>query len=158
MPSIAWFPFAILLFKLNESAIIFVVVMGATPSIANGVISGIDTVAPVHLRAARVLGAKGLALYRYVILPAALPGFLGGLKQGWAFAWRSLLAGELLVIVPGITSVGVRLQNARDLSDAEGLLAVMIVILVIGIVVDRVVFAAAERVVLQRRGLGSAAP
>src|SRR4051794_30304262 len=154
MPSIAWFPFAILLFKLSEGAILFVVVLGAAPSIANGVIAGVDTMPPLLLRAADVLGARGLTRYWHVVIPAALPSLLGGLKQGWAFAWRSLMAGELLVVVPGITSLGVRLQTARDLADAEGLLAAMLVVMVIGIAVDSLVFGTAERAVLRRRGFG----
>jgi NitT/TauT family transport system permease protein len=153
MPSIAWFPLAILLFKLTEGAILFVVVLGAAPSIANGLISGIDHVPPVLLRAGRVLGARGLTSLRHVILPAALPSFVGGLKQGWAFAWRSLLAGELLVVIPGQVSLGQRLQFAREFSDAAGLIAVMIVILVIGIVVDALVFGAADRTIRRRYGL-----
>src|SRR3954452_8835026 len=94
MPSIAWFPLAILLFKLSEEAITFVVVLGAAPSIANGLIHGIDHIPPILSRAGRALGASGVDLSRHVILPAALPSFVAGLKQGWAFAWRSLLAGE----------------------------------------------------------------
>ena len=101
MPSIAWFPLAILIFQLSERAILFVVVLGAAPSIANGLITGADNVPPILLRAGRVLGARGLAAYRYVVLPASLPSFVGGLKQGWAFAWRSLMAGELLVVIRG---------------------------------------------------------
>jgi NitT/TauT family transport system permease protein len=153
MPSIAWFPLAILLFKLSEGAIMFVIVLGAAPSIANGLISGIDHIQPVLLRAGRVLGARGLVAYRHVILPAALPSFVAGLKQGWAFAWRSLLAGELIVTIPGTFSLGQRLQNERQLADADGLIAVMIVILVIGIVVDALVFGAAERKIRRRYGL-----
>ena len=153
MPSVAWFPLALLLFKLSESAILFVVVLGAAPSIANGLIAGIDQIPPLHLRAGRVLGAKRWTMYRYVILPAAFPGFVAGLKQGWGFAWRSLMAGELLVIIKGHQSVGVLMQNARDLSDTPALMAEMIVILVIGIVVDAVVFAGIERTIRRRRGL-----
>ena len=153
MPSIAWFPLAILLFQLSETAILFVVVLGAAPSIANGVISGIDHVPPLLLRAGRVLGARGLSAYRFVILPAALPSFVAGLKQGWAFAWRSLMAGELLVIVAGQPSIGVRLQFARDLLDAPALLATMLVVLVIGIVVDALVFSTIEHSIRSRRGL-----
>jgi len=153
MPSIAWFPLAILLFKLSEGAILFVVVLGAAPAIANGVISGVDHIPPVLLRAGRVMGARGVSAYRHVIIPAALPGFVGGLKQGWAFAWRSLMAGELLVVIAAQPSLGVRLQFARELSDPEGLLAAMIVILVVGIVVDGVVFGRIERIVRERRGL-----
>ena len=157
MPSIAWFPLAILLFQLSETAILFVVVLGAAPSIANGLISGVDHVPPILLRAGRVLGAEGLAKYRHVILPAALPASVAGLKQGWAFAWRSLMAGELLVLIPGQTSVGAQLQFSREFSDAAGLLAMMIVILAIGIVVDVVVFSSVERSIRSRRGLVDAA-
>jgi len=153
MPSIAWFPLAVLLFKLTNGAILFVVVLGAAPSIANGLISGIDHIPPQLLRAGRVLGARGVAAFRHVILPAALPSFVAGLKQGWAFAWRSLLAGELIVQIPGAFSLGQRLQAERDLNDSAGLIAVMIVILVIGIIVDEVVFGTAERTIRRRYGL-----
>jgi NitT/TauT family transport system permease protein len=153
MPSIAWFPLAILLFQLSETAILFVVVLGAAPSIANGLISGVDHVSPILVRAGRVLGAEGLAKYRYVILPAALPASVAGLKQGWAFAWRSLMAGELLVLIPGQTSIGSRLQFSRDFSDAPGLIAMMLVILAIGIAVDVLVFSSVEQSIRARRGL-----
>jgi NitT/TauT family transport system permease protein len=152
MPSIVWFPLAILLFKLGEGAILFVVVLGAAPSVANGLISGIDHIPPLMLRSGRVLGARGLRLFRFVILPAALPTFVGGLKQGWAFAWRSLMAGELLVIVANRPSVGARLEFARQFSQADTLLALMIVVLVIGILADSV-FSAADRSIRRRWGL-----
>lgn len=157
MPSIAWFPLAILLFSLSERAILFVVVLGAAPSIANGLISGVDQIPVVLLRAGRVLGARGLASLRHVVLPAALPGYVAGLKQGWAFAWRSLMAGELLVIIETRPSLGSELQFARELSDAPALIAMMIVILLIGILVDGLVFSAIERGIRRRRGLVDAA-
>jgi NitT/TauT family transport system permease protein len=153
MPSIAWFPFAILVFKLSESSILFVVILGASPSIANGLINGIDHIPPLLLRAGRVLGARGFASLRHVVLPAALPGYVAGLKQGWAFSWRSLMAGELLVIIESRPALGSQLQFARELSDAPALIALMIVILVIGIVIDDLVFAAIERRIRRRRGL-----
>lgn len=153
MPSIAWFPLAILLFKLSEQAILFVVVLGAAPSIANGLVGGIDQVPVLWRRAARVLGARGVAAYRHVILPAALPSFVGGLKQGWAFAWRSLMAGELLVIIANKPSIGARLQFEREFADAVGLLSVMVVIIVIGILIDAVGFGSLDRAVRRRRGL-----
>jgi NitT/TauT family transport system permease protein len=153
MPSIAWFPLAILIFGLTEQAILFVVVLGAAPSVANGLISGVDQVPRILVRAGRVLGARGLNVYRLVILPAALPSFVGGMKQAWAFAWRSLMAGELLVIIAGQPSVGVRLQLAREFSDAPGLMATMLVVLGIGIVVDLAAFGTLERVVRRRWGL-----
>ncbi len=153
MPSVAWFPLAILLFRLSEAAILFVVVLGAAPAIANGLPSGVDHIPPLMVRAGRVLGARGWRLYRHVLLPAALPGFVAGLKQGWAFAWRSLMAGELLVIIPGRPSLGVQLQFARELSDAAGLLAAMIVVLVIGVALDGLLFGRLEHGIRARRGL-----
>ena len=98
--------------------------LGAAPSIANGLISGVDNIPPVLLRAGRVLGARGFASLRHVVLPAALPSFIGGLKQGWAFAWRSLLAGELLVLIAGKHSLGQELQATRELSDYRGMYGV----------------------------------
>jgi NitT/TauT family transport system permease protein len=153
MPSIAWFPLAILLFQISERAITFVVVLGAAPAIANGLIAGIDHVPPLLLRAGKMLGAGRLATFRYVILPASIPSFVGGLKQGWAFAWRSLMAGELIVIIAGKPSVGFLLQENRNLNDAEGLMAMMIVVLVIGIVVDTAFFGTLDRWVRRRWGL-----
>jgi NitT/TauT family transport system permease protein len=153
MPSIAWFPLAVVIFKLREEAIFFVVVLGAAPSIANGVIHGIDHIPPVLTRAGRVLGARGLDMYRHVIIPAAMPSFTAGLKQGWAFAWRSLLAGELIVTIANQASLGQLLSVNRELSDAEGLLAIMIVILVIGILLDSLVFGQIERRIRVKRGL-----
>jgi NitT/TauT family transport system permease protein len=146
MPSIMWFPLAILLFKISESAILFVVVLGAVPSIANGIISGIDYVPPAWKRVGSVLGMKGLTLYRHVILPATLPSFVSGLKQGWAFAWRSLMAGELLVIVAGQGSIGALMQGAREFNDAPRVITWIITVLVIGIVVDAFFRAADNRI------------
>ncbi|MEU4398431.1 ABC transporter permease [Micromonospora orduensis] len=152
MPSIAWFPLAILLFELSEKAIFFVVVLGAAPSIANGVISGVDYVPPLLLRAGRNLGARGLNLYRYVIAPAALPAIVAGLKQGWAFSWRSLMAGELIVVGISQTSLGAQLTYSRELSDSPWLLSTMIVILVLGLVVDAA-FGAADKAIRRRWGV-----
>jgi NitT/TauT family transport system permease protein len=156
MPSIAWFPLAMLLFQISEGAITFVVVLGAAPAIAAGLLGGVDHVQPLLVRVGRVMGARGLGLYRHVILPAALPSFVGGLKQGWAFAWRSLMAGELLIIVNHQASLGQQLHFASDLADAEQLLALMIVIFVIGIVIDSL-FGTLDRAIRQRWGLGGEA-
>src|SRR6266581_8578753 len=157
MPSIAWFPLAILLFGLNETAIFFVVLLGAAPAIAGGLLSGVDHVQPLLVRVGRVMGARGLGLYRHVVLPAALPSFVGGLKQGWAFAWRSLLAGELLVLIPGKHSLGEQLDYNRQFGDITGVFALMIVIFVIGVCMDAFVFGAADRAVRRRYGLVDAA-
>jgi NitT/TauT family transport system permease protein len=156
MPSIAWFPLAMLLFGLTENAILFVVVLGAAPSIANGVLSGVDYVPALWLRAGRNLGARGAALYRYVIAPAALPAILAGLKQGWAFAWRSLMAGELLVNIAFRPALGVRLDFDRQLNDAVGMIATMIVILIVGLVVNAG-FSTADRTLRRRWGIEVAA-
>jgi NitT/TauT family transport system permease protein len=152
MPSIAWFPFAIILFGTSESAILFVMVLGAAPSIANGLISGVDYTPPLLLRAGRTMGLRGIALYRYLILPASLPAYVAGLKQGWAFSWRSLMAGELLVLIVGHLSLGILLNTAQDNQDLSGAISIMIVILVIGIVVD-MIFSKADLAVRRRRGL-----
>ena len=152
MPSIAWFPFAILIFGLNEQAIMFVVVLGAAPSIANGVISGIDNVPPSYVRLGEVLGAGTVSLYRDIVLPAAMPAYVAGLTQGWAFAWRSLMAGELLVIIAEKPSLGASLEFARQFSKAPELLATMLVILAVGMIVDAL-FSSLSRRMRHRRGL-----
>jgi NitT/TauT family transport system permease protein len=153
MPSVAWFPAAVLLFQLKDAAIIFVVVMGAAPSIANGLINGIDNISPVLLRAGKVMGARRFTAFSTVILPAAMPSFIGGLKQGWAFAWRSLLAGELIVLIPGKFSLGQQLDTARLNLDIAGVYGMMIVIFVIGVLVDTFVFGLVDRKVRKRYGL-----
>lgn len=137
MPSVVWFPLAILLLGLGEQAIAMVVVLGAAPSIANGVLSGVDQLPPAYFRLGRVLGARRFTLYRHIIIPGALPAYVAGLNQGWAFAWRSLMAGELLVVIPGASGLGNRLAFSQEFGDATGLLAHMIVILVIGMIADR---------------------
>jgi len=153
MPSIAWFPLAVLLLERSEGAVTLVVLLGAAPAIAAGLLAGIDQVHPQLIRVGRTMGADGLRLYRHVVLPAALPAFVGGLKQGWAFAWRSLMSAELLLAATNQTSIGQQLQAARNLPDARQLVALMIVIFVIGIVVDSL-FGSLDRAVKQRWGLG----
>jgi NitT/TauT family transport system permease protein len=150
LPSVCWLPLAILWLALSERAIVFVVVMGALFSITIGVQAGVRTTPPIYLKAARNLGARGLALYLQVVLPAALPAILGGLKQGWSFAWRSLMAGELLYHT---LSLGNLLQTGRDLNDAPYVMAVMLVIVAVGVGIDRLIFAPVERHVHERWGL-----
>jgi NitT/TauT family transport system permease protein len=157
MPSIAWFPLAIVLFKLTNAAVFFVVVLGAAPSIANGLLNGVDNIPPILLRAGRVLGAKGWTRLRYVVVPAALPTFAGGLKQGWSFAWRSLLAGELLVIIPGVTALGQTLEATRDQTAYADMMATMVAIFLVGVVIDALVFSKLDRTIRRRYGLIDAA-
>ena len=152
MPSIAWFPLAILFFGITEQAILFVIVLGAAPSIANGIISGIDNVPPAFTRLGKILGANSFQLYSLIMIPSALPAYISGLTQGWSFAWRSLMAGELLVIIAESPSLGGQLEFARQFSRAADLLATMIVILMIGMLVDTV-FSYASTRIRSRRGL-----
>ncbi|MBR8740206.1 ABC transporter permease [Nocardiopsis sp. MG754419] len=152
MPSIVWFPFAMLLYGISESAIMFVIILGAAPSIAGGLTSGIDYVPPSLLRAGKVMGLQGVQRYRLLIIPAALPMFVTGLKQGWAFAWRSLMAGELLVIINQQNSIGWALSQARQLNDAERLLSYIIIVLAIGIMID-LFFNWADRSLRRRWGI-----
>ena len=150
LPSICWLPVAILWFGLSEGAILFVVVMGSALSIAIATQSGVRTIHPILLRAARTLGAKGWRLYTTAIFPASLPSLLSGAKLGWTFAWRSLFAAELLYVKGGL---GQLLQASRELNDVSRVFAVMAVILVLGVIADRWVFGPLERSVRLRYGL-----
>src|SRR6516162_9672376 len=155
MPSLAWFPFAIILFGISTTAILFVIVLGAAPSIANGLIAGVDYTPPLLLKAGKMMGLRRLSLYRHLILPASLPAFVAGLKQGWAFAWRSLMAGELLVVIANQPSLGVLLSTYQDQADLESATAIIIVILILGIVVHTL-FGLADRAIRRRWGLTGA--
>lgn len=150
LPSICWLPLAILWFGLNEMAIQFVVVMGALLSIAIATDSGIKNISPLYLRAARTMGIEGLDLYIRVIFPAALPSVVTGMKLGWSFAWRSLMAGELLFVSLGL---GQLLQTGRELNDMAQVIAVMLVIVAVGLFFDQLVFAPLERRVRRQWGL-----
>jgi len=152
LPSIAWFPFAIILFGINTTAILFVIVLGAAPSIANGLIAGVDYTPPLLLRAGKMMGLSRLSLYRHLILPASLPAFVAGLRQGWAFAWRSLMAGELLVVIANQPSLGVLLSTDQDQADMQGATSIIIVILILGIVVHTL-FGVADGAIRRRWGL-----
>jgi NitT/TauT family transport system permease protein len=152
MPSIAWFPFAIILFGINTTAILFVIVLGAAPSIANGLIAGVDYTPPLLLKAGAMMGLRRVSLYRHLILPASMPAVVAGLRQGWAFAWRSLMAGELLVIIANQPSLGVLLSTDQDQADMQSAIAIIIVILVIGILVHTL-FSLADQAIRRRWGL-----
>lgn len=149
LPSVCWLPLAILWLGLNEQAIQFVVIMGSLFSIVLGVRDGIKSTPPIFVKAARNLGARGFALYSQVIVPAALPSIVAGLKQGWAFAWRSLMAAELLFFT---LSLGNLLQTGRDFNDAAGVMAVMVMIVALGVAVNQLIFAPIERRIGERWG------
>ena len=150
LPSIAWLPLAILWFGLNEKAVLFVVVFGAFPAVAIGTAAAVRMVPPHLVRAGRTLGARGWVLYGRVVLPAAVPGYIAGLQQAWAIAWRALMAAELLVA--GARGLGHLIARAGAQYDTPLVLATMVVIMVVGVGVDAL-FAWADRRVRRRRGL-----
>jgi len=152
MPSLVWLPFAIILFGITTQAILFVIVMAAAPSIANGLIAGVDYTPPLMVKAGTMMGLRRLSLHRHLFLPASLPTFVAGMKQAWAFAWHGLLAGELLVLIANRPSLGVLLSTDQDQSDMPSVVAIMIVILILGIGVDAV-FGVANRAIRRRWGL-----
>ena len=137
LPNICWLPFAILWFGLNEKAIIVVVVIGATFTISIATEVGIRNISPLYVKAAKTMGLSGLSLYRRVILPAAFPAILAGMRQGWSFAWRGLIAGEMFVSAIGL---GQMLMMGREMSDINRVAALMLVIIIIGVVIDRLIF------------------
>ncbi len=152
LPSICWLPLAILWFGLNEAAITFVVVMGSLLSITIATDGGVKNIQPIILRAGRNMGAQGSQMFLQVVLPASLPSILTGLKQGWSFAWRSLMAGEILFVSLGL---GHLLNMGRELNDMSQVIAVMLVIVAIGVVMDALVFGMLERKVRRIWGLES---
>ncbi len=154
LPSVAWVPAAIIWFGLTDATVYFVVLMGAVPSIVNGLIAGVDQVPPQLRRVGTVLGAGRARLATLVVLPAALPGYVAGLKQGWAFSWRSLMAAEIIAVGGTIGfGLGSMLDQSRELADLAGVLATILLILAIGILIELVFFAPLERRMLRRRGL-----
>ena len=154
LPSVAWVPAAILWFGLSDATVYFVILMGAIPSIVNGLLSGIDQVPPQLRRVGTVLGASRWQLATVVVLPAALPGYVAGLKQGWAFSWRSLMAAEIIAVGGSIGfGLGSMLQQSRELSDLASVLGTILLILAIGILIELVLFGPLERRMLRSRGL-----
>ncbi|MFG1808525.1 ABC transporter permease [Streptomyces sp. NPDC049040] len=154
LPSVAWVPAAVIWLGLNNSTMYAVILLGAVPSIANGLVAGIDQVPPLYLRAGRTIGATGLRGAWYILLPAALPGYVAGLKQGWAFSWRSLMAAELIASSPDLgVGLGRYLENMREGSDMAGVFLGILLILFVGIAIDLLLFSPLERWVLRSRGL-----
>ncbi|RZS31450.1 NitT/TauT family transport system permease protein [Herbihabitans rhizosphaerae] len=157
LPSVAWVPAAVLWFGLTDAAIYTVVLLGAVPSIANGLVAGIDHIPPILPRVGKVLGANKLQAARHILLPAALPGYLAGLKQGWAFSWRSLMAAELIATSPQLgVGLGQYLDNGKNLSDMSMVMAGIGLIFLVGVGIELAVFRPLERAVLRARGLSGA--
>lgn len=150
LPSVCWLPFAILWYGLSEKAIIFVTAIGSIFSITLAVESGIKNVNPLYIKAAKTMGATGLRLYLNVIFPASLPFVISGMKQGWSFAFRALMAGEMLFATKGLGQV---LMVGRDLADMSQVISVMIVTIVFGLVIEKAIFGPLENQIRIRWGL-----
>jgi NitT/TauT family transport system permease protein len=157
LPSVAWVPAAVLWFGLTDATIYFVVLLGAIPSIANGLIAGIDQVPPILPRVGKVMGAGRFDSARLILLPAALPGYLSGCKQGWAFSWRSLMAAEIIATSPQLgIGLGAYLKEGSDFNSMPGVIAAIFLILLVGVGIELLVFRPIERRVLRARGLALA--
>lgn len=150
LPSICWIPFAILWFELSETAIIFVITIGSTFAITMAIEAGIKNVNPLFIKAAETMGASGFKTYWYVIIPASLPNIISGLKQGWSFAWRGLIAGEMLSATRGLGQV---LMTGRNEEDISQVIAVLVVIIILGLVVDYYVFGRVEKNIRMKWGV-----
>ncbi|MEU6803421.1 ABC transporter permease [Streptomyces neyagawaensis] len=154
LPSVAWVPPAVVWLGLSDEMMYTVILLGAVPSIANGLVSGIDQVPPLYLRAGRTMGATGLQGAWHIVMPAALPGYLAGLKQGWAFSWRSLMAAEIIATHPDLgVGLGQLLENGRTNIDMATVFLAIFLILLVGIAIDLLIFSPLERRVLRGRGL-----
>lgn len=154
LPSVAWVPPAVLWLGLNDKMMYAVILLGAVPSIANGLVAGVDQIPPLHLRAGQTLGATGLRGTWHIVLPASLPGYLAGLKQGWAFSWRSLMAAEIIASSPDLgVGLGQLLEQGRETSSMSMVFLAIFLILIVGIAIDLLIFSPLERWVLRSRGL-----
>jgi NitT/TauT family transport system permease protein len=154
LPSVCWVPLSVVILGYSELGIQFVLVMGSMFAIALSVRDGLRTIPPLYQRAGLMLGAGGWRLYRYILLPAALPAMASGLRQGFSFAWRSLMGAEL-VFGPALSpkGLGVLLDDARNIGGTADVIAVMIVMVVIGMLADRLIFAPLERKIYRQFGL-----
>ena len=148
LPSVCWVPFAILWYGLSESASIFIVVVGSAFSICIAVDSGIRGVDPLYIRAGRTMGAKGAELYTRVILPASVPALISALRHGWSFAWRALMTGEMMMSSKG---VGLMLSQAREIGGINEVTAVMLVIILISMIIDKLIFGMIEKYACRRQ-------
>jgi NitT/TauT family transport system permease protein len=150
-PSIAWIPFAILLIGFNDLGILFVVVMSSVFSVMLSTYSGVRNVPPIYIRAARNMGAKSFSLFRYVLIPAATPSLIIGMRQAWSFAWHALIGAEMLITT--LVGLGYILSVGREFSNMSQIIATMIVIFTIGLIFDRIVFIKIEEKIRDKWGL-----
>jgi NitT/TauT family transport system permease protein len=154
LPSVCWVPLALLWFGQTETAMLFVVVMGTLWSVLLATDNGARNIPPIYARAARTMGSEGFDKWTRVILPASLPFVVSGMKQGWAFAWRSLMAAEIFVTILTGFGLGHLLQYGRELSAMDQVIGVMVVIVVIGLIADKMLFSPCERFLHRRWGTG----
>lgn len=152
LPSVCWVPLALLWFGQTEASLLFVVVMGTLWSLIIATDNGVRTIPPIYTRAARSMGSTGLHTWTHVVLPAALPLLLSGMKQGWAFAWRSLMAAEIFVTILTGFGLGHLLHYGRELNAMDQVIGVMLIIVIIGLAVDKTLFAPIERFLHRRWG------
>jgi NitT/TauT family transport system permease protein len=152
LPSVCWVPLSVLVFGLNETGILFVLVMGSTFAIAIGFRDGLRTIPPVYEKAGLMMGARGWTLYSSVLVPASMPAFVSSLRQGFSFAWRSLMGAELIFMVRG-QGVGYLLHQGREFSDIAQVMATMAIMVLVGMFLDRTAFEPLERRVHSRFGL-----
>ena len=153
LPSVCWVPLALLWFGQSESAMLFVVIMGTLWSVLIAVDNGVRNLPPIYTRAARTMGSTGFHTLRHVILPASMPYVISGMKQGWAFAWRSLMAAEIYVTLLTGYGLGHLLHFGRELNAMDQVTAIMLVIVVIGLLADKMLFSPWERFLHRRWGL-----
>lgn len=152
LPSVCWVPLSVLVFGFNETGILFVLVMGSAFAMAIGFRDGLRTIPPVYEKAGLMMGARGWRLYWNVLFPASMPAFASSLRQGFSFAWRSLMGAELIFMVKG-QGIGYLLHQGREFSDIAQVIATMIVMIAFGMVFDLAAFAPLERRVHSRFGL-----
>jgi NitT/TauT family transport system permease protein len=155
LPSVCWIPLALLWFGQSEGAMLFVVVMGMVWSVVIATDTGTRTISPLYARAARTMGSEGFHQWTRVIVPASLPFLISGMKQGWAFAWRSLMAAEIYVTIITGFGLGQLLHYGRELNAMEQVIGIMLVIVVIGLLADKALFAPWERFLHRRWGTGA---
>jgi NitT/TauT family transport system permease protein len=152
LPSVCWVPLALLWFGQTEAAMLFVVVMGTVWSVLLATETGVRNVNPIYVRAARTMGSRWLHIWLRVIMPASLPFVVGGMKQGWAFAWRSLMAAEIFVTILTGFGLGHLLHYGRELNAMDQVIGIMIVIILIGLLADKLLFAPWEKFLHRRWG------
>lgn len=154
LPSVCWVPLALVWFGQSESAMLFVVVMGTMWSVVIATDTGTRNMPPIFARAARTMGSEGFHKFTRVILPASLPYLVSGMKQGWAFAWRSLMAAEIFVTILTGFGLGNLLHYGRELNAMDQVIGIMLVIIFIGLLADKVIFSPWEYFLHQRWGTG----